>query len=119
MTMTSGGSRARRFTLLLGMLLHLLGAAAIPAFHAWGPAYDPSASLSSVTHQAGDDGVPGGAHDELDCVLCHASGALAVPADGAEIPLAVAPSRVQTVTVLAALPFRPAHSARARAPPIA
>lgn len=118
MNSMSGGSRARRFTLLLGMLLHLVGAAAIPAFHAWGPAYDPTAGASFVSHQAGDDGVPGGAHDELDCVLCHATGALAVPAEGAELPLVDAPSRVELPAPRLALPFRPASSARARAPPI-
>ena len=118
MTATSGNVRARRFTLLLGMLLHLLGAAAVPAFHAYGPAFDPSAGASFVAHQ-GDDGVPGGAHDELDCVLCHASGALAVPADGAELPLVDAPMRVETPAARLSLPLRPASAARARAPPIA
>lgn len=119
MNTTSGAHRTRRFSLLIGMLLHLLGAAVVPAFHASGPAYDPSAATAFVTHQSGDDDVPGGAHDELDCVLCQASGALAVPSGGAELPLLEAPERAETPDTRPALPFRPSASARARAPPLA
>lgn len=108
----------RRFTLLIGMLLHLLGAAAIPAFHAEGPAFNP-ADVASVAGHPDDDGIPGGTHDELDCVLCQASGALAVPADGAELPLVDEVRRAETPAARQPLPYRPATSARARAPPSA
>ena len=120
MIATSGSTRARRFSLLIGMLLHLLGAAAIPAFHAYGPAFDPADDASSyVTHRAGDDGTPGGEHDELDCVLCHAAGTFAVPAEGAQLLLAAAVRRADTPAAQHARAFRPASAARARAPPIA
>lgn len=114
----SGSWNARRLTLLIGMLLHLLGAAAIPAFHDYGPAFDP-AEGSSFVAQRGDDGQPLAAHDELDCILCHASGTLAVSADGAELPLADDVRRTDAPVARQPLPFRPASPARARAPPLA
>jgi hypothetical protein len=119
MTATSGSSTARRFALLIGMLLHLLGAAAIPAFHTGGPAFDPAQGSSFVSHRAGDDGLPAGTHNELDCVLCHAAGTLAVLADGAELPLVDDVRRVDAPAARQPLPFRPASPARARAPPLA
>lgn len=119
MNATSCSSGARRFTLLIGMLLHLLGVAAIPAFHTDGPAFNGAAPASTVTHSPWDDGVPGGVHDELDCVLCQASGMVFVPADGAELPLADDVRGVEHPATHRALPFRPASPARARAPPLA
>ena len=119
MNATSGSSNARRFTLLIGMLLHLLGAAAIPAFHADGPPFASPGESSYLTHSPWDDGVPGGVHDELDCVLCQVSGTLAVPAAGAQLPLADDVRRVETPAAHHALPYRPASPARARAPPLA
>jgi hypothetical protein len=119
MNATSGSWNARRFTLLIGMLLHLLGAAAIPAFHADGPAFTSTADRSYVTHSpwGGDD--PRGVHDELDCIFCQASGTVAVPAAGAQLPLADAVRRAETPAAHHALPHRPASPARARAPPLA
>jgi Protein of unknown function (DUF2946) len=117
MNATSGSTRLRRFSLLIGMLLHLLGAAAIPAFHASEAAFDPSHG-AALTHQQGDGGEPGAPHSDLDCVLCQASGALAVPADGAQLPLVDAPRRAETPAARPALPFRPASPAQARAPPL-
>lgn len=109
-----GPSRARRFALLFGMLLHLLGAAAVP-FHVWAPA-DPSTAGASVAERH-DDGSSLPPHDELHCVICHAAGTLALPAAGAELPLAQAGVRAETPAVVRALPFRASSPARARAPP--
>jgi hypothetical protein len=86
-----GPSRVRRFALLMGMLLHLLGAAAAP-FHVWAPA-DPSANGASVAERQ-DDGSSLPPHDELHCVICQAAGTLAMPAAGAELPIAQADPRV-------------------------
>jgi hypothetical protein len=109
-----GRSRARRFALLFGMLLHLLGAAAVP-FHVWAPA-DPTSAGVSVAERHGDgSSLP--PHDELHCVICHAAGTMALPAAGAELPLAQAQERAETPDVQHALAFRPSSSARARAPP--
>lgn len=119
MNVTSSSSNARRFTLLIGMLLHLLGAAAIPAFHADGPAFTSTADRSYVTHSPWGDDDPGGVHDELDCVLCQASGTVALPAAGAQLLVADAARRVETPAAHHALPHRPASPARARAPPLA
>lgn len=119
MNASSGSSNARRFTLLIGMLLHLLGAAAIPAFHADGVAFSTAAGTSSVSQSPWDDGAPGGVHNELDCVLCQVSGTIAVPAAGAQLPLADDVRRVETPAGQHALPYRPASPARARAPPLA
>jgi hypothetical protein len=119
MIATSGSSSARRFTLLIGMLLHLLGAAAIPAFHADGPPFASTGESSYVTHRPGDDGVPGGVHDELDCILCQVAGTLVIPAAGAELPLADDVGRAETPSAQHALTHRPASPARARAPPLA
>ncbi|WP_420128923.1 hypothetical protein [Longimicrobium sp.] len=115
MTGTHGGSRARRLTLLIGMLLHLLGAAAVP-FHVWAPA-DPSPAAGASIAERTDDGSSLPAHDELHCVLCQAAGTLALPAAGAELLLAQADARVETPAVAHTLPFRPSSPARARAPP--
>jgi hypothetical protein len=109
-----GPSRVRRFALLMGMLLHLLGAAAAP-FHVWAPA-DPSANGASVAERQ-DDGSSLPPHDELHCVICQAAGTLAMPAAGAELPIAQADPRVEMPAVRHALPFRPSSPARARAPP--
>jgi hypothetical protein len=108
-----GPSRVRRFALLMGMLLHLLGAAAAP-FHVWAPA-DPSVGVSIAERQ--DEGSSLPAHDELHCVICQAAGTLALPAAGAEMPIAQADPRLETPAVRHALPFRPSFPARARAPP--
>ena len=109
-----GHSCARRFALLMGMLLHLLGAAAAP-FHVWAPA-DPSASGASVAErQDGGSSLP--PHDELHCAICQAAGTLALPAAGAELPIAQADAVVETAAAVHALPFRPTSPARARAPP--
>ena len=109
-----GTSRTRRLALLIGMLLHLLGAAAAP-FHVWAPADVGSGAVSMAERH--DDGSSLPPHDELHCVLCHAAGALALPAAGAELPLAQARARVETPAARHALPFRPSSPARARAPP--
>jgi hypothetical protein len=114
MTGIHGPSRARRMTLLIGMLLHLLGAAAVP-FHVGSPV-DVGGGTASVSQQH-DDGSSLPPHDELHCVLCHAAGTLALPAAGAELPLAQAQARAQTPGARHALPFRPSSPARARAPP--
>lgn len=115
MTARTGSSAPRRFALLIGMLLHLLGAAAIP-FHVWAPV-DPSGAVSYVSdRQDGGSSLP--AHDELHCVLCHAAGAVAVPAHGAELPVADAVRRSETPSAPTAPTHRPASSARARAPPL-
>ena len=107
-------SRTRRLALLIGMLLHLVGAAAAP-FHVWAPA-DPFAGGPGVAERQ-DDGSSLPAHDELHCVICHAAGTVALPAAGAELPLAQANDRAETPAVRAALPFRAASPAQARAPP--
>ena len=52
-------------------------------------------------------------------MLCHAAGTLALPAAGAELPLAGAEPRAETPATRHALPFRPSSPARARAPPLA
>lgn len=109
-----GPTRTRRFALLMGMLLHLLGAAAVP-FHVWAPADSPASGVSVAERQDGGSSLP--PHDELHCVLCQAAGTLALPAAGAELPLAQAGARVQTPDAVHAPPFRPSSLARARAPP--
>lgn len=108
-------SRARRLALLIGMLLHLLGAAAVP-FHVGGPAGFADGSVS--VDERRDDGSSLPAHDELHCVVCQAAGTLALPATGPELLLAQAGPRAETPAAPYALPFRPAASARARAPPL-
>ena len=118
MNATSGSSNARRYSLLIGMLLHLLGAAAIPAFHR-DVTFSGPGETAYVTHSPWDDNAPGGVHDELDCILCHVSGTVAVPAAGAQAPLADGARRVDTPAAHHARSHRPASPARARAPPIA
>ncbi|HLM69041.1 MAG TPA: hypothetical protein VK358_15990, partial [Longimicrobium sp.] len=113
-----GSWNARRFTLLIGMLLHLLGAAAIPAFHADGPAFTSTADRSYLTHSPWSGDAPGGVHDELDCILCQVSGTVAVPETGAQLLVADAVRRAETPAAQHALPHRPASPARARAPPL-
>jgi hypothetical protein len=114
MNATSGSSRTRRFTLLIGMLLHLLGVAAIP-FHVWAPA-DPAGPAAFVAEQqGGGSSLP--EHDELHCVLCQVAGALALPAYGAQLSFADADDRAETPAPRHALSFRPFSPARARAPP--
>lgn len=109
-------SGARRLTLLIGMLLHLLGAAAIP-FHVWAPA-DPTTEVASVAERQ-NDGSSLPPHDELHCVICQAAGTLAIPAAGAELLIAEGDGVVETPAVAAAPPFRSSSPARARAPPLA
>ena len=109
-------SRARRLSLLIGMLLHLLGAAAVP-FHVWSPAAPAADVASLVERQDGGSSLP--PHDELHCVICQAAGALALPAAGAELPLDAADKAAATPAARAALPYRPSSPARARAPPLA
>ncbi|HYW13658.1 MAG TPA: hypothetical protein VE871_16975 [Longimicrobium sp.] len=116
MNASSGTSRTRRFTLLIGLLLHLLGVVAVP-FHVWSPA-DPAGTSAFVAADPGDgSSLP--VHDELHCVLCHAAGALALPQTSAHLFLAEAGERVEIAAPQHALPFRPASAARARAPPLA
>jgi hypothetical protein len=114
MNASTGSSRTRRFTLLIGMLLHLLGVAAIP-FHVWSPAEPAGESSFSAERQ--DDGSSLPAHDEMHCVLCQAAGTLALHAYGAQLAFAEAADRVETPASRHALPFRPSSPARARAPP--
>jgi hypothetical protein len=116
MNATSGTSRTRRFTLLIGMLLHLLGVAAVP-FHVWSPA-DPAGASAFVAANH-DDGSSLPAHDELHCVLCQAAGTLALPPASAHLFLAEAGERVEIPAPQHALPLHPASPARARAPPLA
>jgi hypothetical protein len=116
MNASTGSSRTRRFALLIGMLLHLLGAAAVP-FHV-GARVDP-ADASSFVAERQDDGSSLPAHDELHCVLCHAAGTLALPAYGAQLSFADEAGRAEMPAHRHALPFRPASPARARAPPLA
>lgn len=116
MMTTSGTPRTRRFTLLIGMLLHLLGVAAVP-FHVWAPA-DPVNAPASVAERH-DDGSSLPAHDELHCVLCQAASTLALPSGGVEIPLADDVRRAETPAARGAHSLRPASAARARAPPLA
>ena len=115
MTASTGSSTTRRFALLIGMLLHLLGAAAIP-FHVWAPVDTAGAGAYVAERQDGGSSLP--AHDELHCVLCHAAGTVAVPAPGAELPLAADVRRPDTPSARTAPTHRPAASARARAPPL-
>jgi hypothetical protein len=114
MNTSSSSSRMRRLTLLIGMLLHLVGVAAVP-FHVSAPA-GPAADAAAIAERT-DDGSSLPAHDELHCVLCHAAGTLALPAQGASLVLAEDGDRVETPASRHALPFRPASPARARAPP--
>ena len=111
----SGAHRTRRLTLLIGMLLHLLGVAAIP-FHVWAPA-DPVNAPASVAERHDESSLP--AHDELHCVLCQAAGTLALPADGPQVLVADAVRLVETPSDQTARTLRPASPARARAPPLA
>lgn len=104
----------RRLTLLIGMLLHLVGVAAVP-FHVSAPA-GPAADVVAMAERT-DDGPSLPAHDELHCVLCHAAGTLALPATGASLVIATDEGRVETPAPRHALPFRTASPARARAPP--
>lgn len=115
MNASSGSSRTRRFALLIGMLLQLVGAAAVP-FHVWAPA--APADAGSFVAERQDDGSSLPAHDELHCVLCHAAGTLALPASGAQLSVADAAGRVEMPAPRHPLPFRPASPARARAPPL-
>lgn len=106
----------RRLALFAGVLLHLAGAAAVPAIHAWTEAAPPAAGLSARP-DGGEPAPDRPAHDELTCVLCHATAHVAVPGDGGALPLAHAPA----AAVPAAADVRPAaapsSSANARAPP--
>lgn len=108
-------SRARRLALLMGTLLHLLGAVAVP-FHVWSPA--GAAEVVASVSERHDDGSPLPPHDELHCVVCQAAGTMALPAAGPEVLLSQAEPRASTPAAPAALPFRPTASARARAPPL-
>jgi hypothetical protein len=116
MNASSGTSRTRRFTLLIGLLLHLVGVVAVP-FHVWSPA-DPAGTSAYVAADH-DQGSSLPAHDELHCVLCHAAGTLALPETSAHLFLADAGERMELPAPQHALPFRPTSAARARAPPLA
>lgn len=107
-------SRTRRWSLLIGMLLHLVGAVAVP-FHVWSPANLSADAVSLAERQ--DDGSSLPPHDELHCVVCQAAGTLALPAAGAELPIEQADARAETPAAWRSLPFRPSSPARARAPP--
>lgn len=109
-----GPSRTRRVALLIGMLLHLVGAAAIP-FHVWGPAGFGTDGPAVAERQ--DDGSSLPAHDELHCLACQALNTLAEPAPGTVVTVAERPARVETPAAVTALPSRPSAAARARAPP--
>ena len=116
MNASSGTSRTRRLTLLIGMLLHLLGVAAVP-FHVWSPA-DPAGTSSFVAADPGEgSSLP--AHDELHCVLCHAADTLAIPAESAVLSLPAAGERLEIPAPRQPLPLRASSPARARAPPLA
>ena len=115
MIASSGSSRMRRLTLLIGMLLHLAGVAAIP-FHVWSPAQPASETSIAERH---DDGSSLPAHDELHCVICHAAGTLALPEQGAQLLLPEPVRRSETPSDHTARTHRPASRARARAPPLA
>ena len=102
--------------LLLAALLHLVGAAAVPALHALLPAAPPISSVAAVA-PAPDDAPSAFVHDETTCVVCqtaHAHVLLPDTADG--IPAA---GREAPATAPLASP-RPAPrdaASLARAPP--
>lgn len=98
------------------MLLHLVGAVAVP-FHVWSPG--GSAQDVASVDERHEDGSSLPPHDELHCIVCQAAGTLALPAASAELPVAEAEPRAETPEAPYTLPFRPAASARARAPPLA
>lgn len=110
-------SRARRLSALLGVLLHLLGAAALPSLHAWslGAAVERSAGETGQRERK-DQNVP--PHDEQHCVLCHAFGSAAMAADGPEIPVSEPGERVELTSSPTFPAPRLARDARARAPPV-
>ena len=107
-------SRTRRAALLIGMLLHLIGAAAIP-FHVWGPAGLSTGGPSVAERQ--DDGSSLPPHDDLHCVVCQAATTMAEPAPGTVIVIAERPARAETAAERHALPSLSSTPARARAPP--
>jgi hypothetical protein len=107
-------SRTRRAALLIGMLLHLVGAAAI-SFHAWGAA-GPATGGPAVAQQH-DDGSSLPPHDELHCVVCQAANSLAEPLPGTVVVVAGSDARAETPASPSALPSRPSAPGRARAPP--
>ena len=109
-------STLRRAALLLAALLHLAGAAALPALHALGGGAGAEAGLV-VRARDEAPSAPADAHDELDCAVCQALGAAVL------LPEGTAPFRVSEEAP-APLPSVPAlHAAhrgvssRARAPP--
>ena len=106
----------RRLALLAGVLLHLAGAAAVPAFHAWAEAASPPAELS-VRPDGGEPAPDRPAHDELTCVLCHATAQAAIPAGGGSLALASGPAPDLPPAPIARPASAPASPANARAPP--
>ncbi|HEX2076175.1 MAG TPA: hypothetical protein VHG08_00650 [Longimicrobium sp.] len=114
MNRTHRPSRTRRAALLIGMLLHLVGAAAIP-FHVWGP--EGLAAGGATVAERQDDGSSLPPHDELHCVVCQAATTMAEPAPGTVILVAESEPRAETPASRHALPSRPSAPARARAPP--
>ncbi|MBB4634719.1 DUF2946 family protein [Longimicrobium terrae] len=110
-------SRARRLSALLGVLLHLLGAAALPSLHAWslGAAVERSARDTAPGERKDQNAPP---HDDQHCVLCHAFGSAAMAADGPEIPVSEAGERVELTPAPTFPAPRLARDARARAPPV-
>jgi len=81
-------SRLRQATLLLAALLHLVGAAAVPALHALLPPPPPVSSVAAVD-PARDDAPSAFVHDETTCVVCQTAHAHVLLPDSAEgIPAA-------------------------------
>jgi hypothetical protein len=109
--------RARRLSALLGVLLHLLGAAALPSLHAWslGAAAEQSAR-ETAPRERKDQNVP--PHDDQHCVLCHAFGSAVMAAEGPEIPVSEAGERVELTSAPTFPAPRLARDARARGPPV-
>lgn len=75
--------RLRQAMLLLAALLHLVGAAAVPALHALLPAA-PAATRVATLDPARDDAPSAFVHDETTCVVCQAAHAHVLLPDGAE-----------------------------------
>lgn len=109
--------RTRRFALLMGLLLHLVSAAAVPLFHSPAPAPAPVAGAALDRHAdpRSERGLAG--HDEVHCLLCHAAGQTAVPPDGPTAPVGEPPHAVAYAEPHAFAPPRPARASQARAPP--
>jgi hypothetical protein len=102
----------RRSALLLAALLHLAGAAVLPALHA--PELGRTVSTVGAPAEAPQAPL---AHDELHCAVCQAMGAFVLAAEGS-----VAVPLPEEHAAPAAVPHRPHLAPRgaaslARAPP--